>query len=458
MVDRGDASLVVVVDDDEATRIALKRGLSTQGLSVATCASGPEALRLLEAREADLVITDLVMDGMNGIALLERIRARDPDLPVVVCTGYGSIRTAVEAIRLGATDYLTKPIDLDALTVVVDRALHTTALNAENRSLRRQLVDRHDLHGISGRSTSIVAVREAIENAAATDATVLVRGESGTGKEVAARAIHRLSRRGSRPLIVVDCQAIAESPDGSVLLGQHAGDAGRGDSRDDSRPRGRLEMADGGTMLLDEVGALNMTEQAHLLRFLQERAFERPGGSEPARADARIIAITDRPLEDMVATRRFREDLFYRLNVVTIDTPPLRKRPEDVELLAHHFVRTLAHEHRRKAPVLHPSAIAALRAYRWPGNIRELRNLCENLVVRAAGTLVTASSLPPLISGKREPGSEGGLLDGTHSLAEVERHLVFQTLLAVSGNKAEAARVLGIGLKTLYRRLNDYES
>ncbi len=453
MADHGDGPFVLVVDDDEATRVALEKGLTLEGHDVVACASGPEALRAIAEKDVELVITDLVMSEMTGLALLEQVHARRPDVPVVVCTGYGTIESAVEAIRKGASDYLTKPVDLGTLAVVVERALRTSALSAENRTLRQQLLDRHEFHGITGRSSAIVSVCEAVEMAAPTDVTVLVRGESGTGKEVVARAIHSLSRRSEQPLVIVDCAAMADSLIESELFGHERG-AFTGADR---RRAGKLEVADGGTVLLDEIGELTLTAQTRLLRFLQDHTFERVGSTTLIHADVRVIVATNRSLEEMISEGRFREDLYYRLNVIAIEVPPLRDRPEDVELLAQIFVRTLALEHGLDAPRLHKSAIAALRTYGWPGNVRELRNLCESLVVTASDTVVTSGNLPPSVVGRRAATPDGGLLDGTHSLAEIERHAIFQTLIAVHGNKAEAARVLGIGLKTLYRRLNEYE-
>ena len=447
------AATILVVDDDASTRTALSRALAMDGFEVEVAESAEAAIRMLDQVKPQLFITDVVMGGMTGIGLLEHVRLEDPELPVIVCTGYGTIESAVEAMHKGATDYLTKPIDLDKLSLTVQRALLTSALKADNRALRRQLLQRYSFKGITGRSPVMQTIFAQLEPIATTDVTVLVRGESGTGKELIAKAIHELSPRSSTPMRTVDCAAIAESLIESELFGHEKG-AFTGAT---ARKIGKLELADRGTLFLDEVGELTPTAQTKLLRVIQEHTFERVGGTKAIEVDARLIAATNRDLEAMLEDGGFREDFYYRLNVVSVDLPPLRERVEDIELLAREFLREFARSHQRKEPVLHRSAVSALASHHWPGNIRELRNLCEKLVVTDKSGLVTAGSLP-FAPERPQKKTEPTLFDGSHSMAEIERHAVFQTLARTDGNKVEAAKILGIGLKTLYRRLGEYET
>ena len=445
------ATTILVVDDDTATCNALKRALEGEGYSVITCPSAVDALKALDEREVQLIITDVVMKGMTGIALLERVHKRSPELPVLVCTGYGTIEAAVDAMRKGATDYLAKPINLDALTLAVRRALTTAALKADNRSLRDQLIRRHSFHEAIGRSPSMLAVFERVRTIAPVDVTILLRGESGTGKEVIARAIHAASSRADRPLVTVDCAAIAETLIESELFGHERGSF-TGATR---QKKGKIELADRATLFLDEIGDLSPTAQTKLLRVLQEHTFERVGGIKEISVDVRMIAATNRKLEQMIDEGTFRQDLYYRLNVVAVELPPLRERREDIELLARHFLAEFAQTHQRKPRVLHRAARNLMLAYQWPGNVRELRNLCENLTVTTRDEVITPTHLPAAI--RAETGKPGAsLLDGSHPLREIERHVIFQTLSSTEGNKVEAARILGIGLKTLYRRLEEY--
>lgn len=444
--------LILVVDDDPATRTALERSLELDGFEVETAQSAEEALGFLQTGTPALVISDVVMGGMTGIALLDQIRHQDPELPVILCTGYGTIESAVDAMRKGATDFLTKPVDLQKLSLTVERALMTSALRADNRALRRQLLQRHTFQGMIGRSPLMQAVFQQIESVATTDVTVLIRGESGTGKELVARALHALSPRCDQDLVTVNCGAVAESLIESELFGHERG-AFTGAFR---RKEGKASLADQGTLFLDEVAELSPVAQTRLLRLVQEQTYERVGGNKPLQVDARIIAATNQNLEAMLDDGAFRRDLYYRLKVITVDLPPLRERPEDVELLTRAFLREFARTHQRPAPVLHKSAVAALQAAEWPGNIRELRNLCESLCVTSPAKVITASLLPPSLTPNGDAPLEPSLLDGTYSLSALERHAIFQTLARTGGNKAEAAKILGIGLKTLYRRLEAY--
>ena len=448
------SSAILVVDDDSATRTALKRALLLEGYSVVVCDSAPGAIQRIKESDFHLVVTDVVMEGMTGIDLLEHLQKDKPELPVVVCTGYGTIESAVDAIQKGATDYLTKPINLEALAMTVKQALATSALKADNRSLREQLLERHSFEDVIGRAPQMVAVFDQVRAIAPVDVTVLLRGESGTGKGVIARAIHRTSSRSSLDMVTVDCAAIAPSLVESELFGHERG-AFTGAIR---RQVGKIEAANGSTLFLDEIGDLPLMLQTKLLRVLQDQTFERIGSTKPISADVRIIAATNRSLEEMIEEGTFRSDLYYRLNVVGVELPPLRERREDIELLARQFLSEFSEMHQLRSVVLHRSARDVLLAYRWPGNVRELRNLCQNLVVTSRDDVISAAHLPAHLTTPASvpSASEEGLLDGSHKLAEIDRHAVFQTLARTGGNKNEAARILGIGLKTLYRRLEEY--
>ena len=440
---------ILVVDDDASTRKAMALGLAQDGFEVTTAASAEDALPLVLQKPLDAVVTDVVMGEMSGIVLLQRVRELRKDLPVVVITGYGSIDSAVDAMRHGAADYLPKPIRFEQLTEVLRRVLRRRRPAAESAAP----VDDGEQEML-GRSEAIRRVLGLVASVATTDATVLIRGESGTGKELVARAIHGASPRQRERLVTLNCSAITETLAESELFGHEKG-AFTGAAR---RRQGRAELADGGTLFLDEIGDLAPALQTKLLRVLQDRAFERVGGTETLHSDVRIVAATNRDLERMIVDEDFRQDLYYRLNVVTITVPPLRDRVEDIALLARYFLEGLTRRHtsREDTPVIGRGVMDALRAHPWPGNVRELRNVIEHLVVTVGKDRgrIRLSDLPPHIRGITPQRAESTpLLDGSRSLEEIERAAIQRTLARTGGNKAEAARILGIGLKTLYRRL-----
>jgi len=439
-------SRILVVDDDPASRELLGRILAAEGHVVVPLADGRDAIGELGRAPADLVVSDIRMADVDGYQLAERMRERAPDVPVILVTAFGDVEGAVEAIRRGAFDYLSKPYDVDAIRLVVRRALTQRALALENRSLRRQVREKYRLEGVVGRSEAMLQVYKTAARVAQSDATVLIDGESGTGKELVARAIHAASARASGPFVAVDCGAIAEGVLESEIFGHARGAfTGAGSSR-----RGLFEEANGGTIFLDEIGDVGSALQARLLRVLQEGEIRRVGTNEPVRVDVRVLAATNKDVEAAVRAGKFREDLYYRLNVVTIRIPPLRQRREDVPLLAEHFA---AKHGRAEGAAITPAARDLLVAYDWPGNVRELENvIARALALNPAGVIVPEDlperlrGIPPIVP---PPGAE------RPTLAEVERRYATVVLAEAGGNKTRAAEVLGIDRKTLYRILGE---
>ncbi len=435
---------LLVVDDDKNIRTHLATYLRTLGHEVELAADGVEALRIAESEAIEIVLSDLRMAGMDGMALLRELRRRRPEAVVILMTAYATIPGAVEAMREGAFHYLVKPFALDEVHRLVERACELLALRRDNRVLRSALdapalLDSQD-----------AAMRRAIETArqaAGSDVTVLLLGESGTGKNVLARAIHAWSPRRTGPFVTISCTTLAEHLLESELFG-HVKGAFTGAWKD--KP-GRLESAAGGTLFLDEVGDLPQELQAKLLRFLEERRFERVGDTHTLEVDARVVAATNRELEAEVAARRFRADLFYRLAVVTVRLPSLRERPEDLPALVDHLLETLAVRHRRALPRVDPAALDALAAYGWPGNVRELANALERALVLSPGDAITAESLPDVVLAPHgEPDAEAEAT-AELSLEEVERRHV-RSVLASSATLEEAAARLGIDPTTLWRK------
>jgi DNA-binding NtrC family response regulator len=446
---KNQASLLLV-DDDHTTLESLGSALKEEGFRIKLAASGEEAIRLLGEGPPDALVTDVMMGSVSGMQLLDYTMAHHPETAVVVVTGFATVESAVEAMRKGAYDYLTKPIDLDKLSLVIRKALEANQLLLENRRLRQELQKRFSFGQLTAKSATMQQVLERIERVAFTDVTVLIEGESGTGKELIASAIHYNSPPRDGPLVKVSCVSLAETLIESELFGHERG-AFTGAT---SRRRGRFEQADGGTLFLDEVGDFPLSIQVKLLRVIQERAFERVGGEETLTVDVRLIAATNRDLEALIREGRFREDLFYRLNVVSIKVPPLRERPDDIPPLVHRFLEEFRDLHRTQAQSISPKALNALMAYNWPGNVRELRNCLESLVVLVQGSVIELSDIPEHIRSGSEHEKVAFPI-GT-SLREVEKTYVLRTLASLGGNKSATAEKLGIGLKTLYRRLEEY--
>jgi len=443
---------IFVVDDDTSSRELLSRILAGEGHRVTALADGRDALeRLTEDGEPpDLVVSDIRMGEVDGLQLTDALRARTADTPVILVTAFGNIDGAMDAIRRGAFDYISKPYDVDAIKVVVARALEQRRLALENRALRRDLHEKYRLENVVGRSEAMLHVYKTAARVAATDATVLIEGESGTGKELVARAIHASSPRAPRPFVAVDCGAIAEGVLESELFG-HARGAFTGAQ---ATRRGLFEEANQGTLFLDEIGDVGSNLQSRLLRALQEGTIRRVGTNEPIAVDVRVVAASNRDLAQAVKEGRFREDLFYRLAVVTIRIPPLRDRREDIPLLAEHFA---AKHGRAEGAAISPAARDLLVAYDWPGNVRELENVVARALALNASGVIMPDDLPEHLRGAppAAPGPAGVVVHDRPTLAELERRYAAQVLQETGGNKTRAAEILGIDRKTLYRLLGE---
>jgi DNA-binding NtrC family response regulator len=445
---------VLVVDDEREMCEAVAAGLGPRGFEVRWETSGEAALGTLEASEADVVLTDLNMRGMDGLALCERIVAGRPDVPVVVITAFGSLETAIAAIRAGAYDFITKPVKMDALAVALARAVQHRSLSEEVKRLRDLVGEAQRFEELVGDSAPMRRVRQLLDRVIDSDASVLVTGESGTGKEVVARALHRRGRRKDGPFVAINCAAMPEQLLESELFG-HV----RGAFTDARAARtGLFVQANGGTLLLDEIGDLPLTLQPKLLRALQERVVRPIGGSDEVGFDVRLVATTNRDLESAVEEGRFREDLYFRVNVIHVQMPPLRARGSDVLVLAQHFLAHHAAKAGKRVTGFTPEAAERLLAYTWPGNVRELQNAMERAVALARYDLVTVDDLPEKIRAYRPSHVLIAAEDPSElvPLEEAERRYILRVVESVGGNKTLAARVLGIGRKTLYRKLVQY--
>jgi two-component system NtrC family response regulator len=448
---------LLVVDDERTQRQMLTSILERAGYVVTTAADGEEALAKLDAGSYDLMLTDQKMPGMEGMELLERARTRIPGLPVVLMTAYGSVSSAVDAMKRGAADYLTKPFERDELVLVLDKVLRHRRLEDEVAALHGALRDRYRLGSLIGSAPAMQEIFNLVERIAHTDVPVLIRGESGTGKELVARAVHQASRRASGPFVAMNCAAVPETLLESEFFGHE-----RGAFTGAVRARaGRFQQAHGGTIFLDEIGAMRVDLQAKLLRVLQDQIIQPLGSSGSVTVDVRILAATGENLEEAIRDRTFREDLFYRLNVVPIHLPPLRERREDIPLLVDHFLSGSARKFDRDPVGASSEVLDRLQAYSWPGNVRELENCVERMVLLARSDRLGAADLPPNVRRGTEPAKE---LDGTFQLPaagvrlpELERHLIIQALDRTGGSLGPAARLLGISYKTLQYRIQKHD-
>jgi len=470
---------VLIVDDEKHTREGLRQALEDT-YDVAVAANADEAFNLLDTQEFDAVLTDLRMPGKSGLKVIDKALALPHRPAVIMMTAYGNIETAVEAMKRGAVDFLTKPVNLERLEVLLQRALKTKTLEVEVKQLHERLDAKFNFDGIIGHSEALQRLTDQVRLVSPSKATILLEGESGTGKELIAQAVHQSSPRARGPFVAVHCAALSENLLESELFGHERG-AFTGATE---RRVGRFESADGGTLFLDEIGEITASTQVKLLRFLETRTIERVGGTKPISLDVRLVAATNRNLERMVGEGKFREDLFFRLNVVRLLMPPLRERMDDIPLLLAHYLKYFAKENGATPPNLEAGALRTLCAYRWPGNIRELRNFCENAVVMHRGIKLTEYDLDPryrenlhwpavgpvggmanlagtggasrtlALSGGGSvplalPGPEGATL----SVAANEKRLLREALLKSRGNRTEAARLMGLSRRTLHRKI-----
>ena len=441
---------ILIIDDEKNIREGLSAALELDGYSVKLAANGAEGLALIEKGDIDLVITDLRMPGISGEEVLAKVRGESPGIPVIVLTGHGSIDTAVDAMRNGAYDFLTKPLSLDRLSLIVKRALAGRELEIRHSSLQQELNAQASFESIIGKSAEMQRIFQMVRKAADSKASVLITGESGTGKELIANALHNLSPRKSNPFIKVHCAALSETLLESELFGHEKG-AFTGAA---ARKRGRFELANTGTIFLDEIGEINQNVQIKILRVLQDKRFERVGGEETLEVDVRVIAATNRNLEEEIAQGRFREDLFYRLNVVHIQVPPLRDRKDDIPLMLNAFLDEFNRENNKSITGFDARSRSALYKYDWPGNIRQLRNCVESAVVMCSGNEITLEDLPPTVRGAAE--SNVIQVPVGITMAEAEKIIIQQNLASNQGNKSKTADILGIGRKTLHRKLEEY--
>jgi DNA-binding NtrC family response regulator len=438
---------ILVVEDEEKLRRVIELHLASLGFEVDKAATAEEGLKIVD--RADLVLTDFKLPNMDGLQLLGLIRRQNAQVPVVVMTAYGSIETAVESMRAGATDFLLKPFSLDHLMQVIHKALEVRDLRDENRKLKAELGRRYEFDSIIGRSENMQEIFAAIERVAPTRATVLLAGESGVGKDLIARAIHFHSPRRDRPLVKINCSAIPENLMESELFGYEKG-AFTGAAT--SKP-GKFEQADTGTVFLDEIGDVPPNIQVKLLRVLQEREFERLGSNVTRHIDVRVIAATNQDLRAALEQGTFREDLYYRLNVVPLNIPPLRERKQDIPFLANHFVQKLAPDAGCRVESITDAAMEKLIGYHWPGNVRELENVIERSLVMCAGTRLEAADIKLEDAPRQRPQGDSHFLPEGLSLDEYERDIIREALRRAAGNKSQAARLLGLTRNALRYRL-----
>ncbi|MBI5696030.1 MAG: sigma-54-dependent Fis family transcriptional regulator [Nitrospirae bacterium] len=447
---------ILVVDDEPGMRSLLRKVLGRAGYFVTDIEKGADALAVMDTEDFDLAILDIEMPEMDGIELLKKIKKKDPALNVVMITAYGSLQSAVEAMRLGAYDYLTKPFQMEEIKLVVEKALERERLVNENRALHKELEEQYRFTGIIGKSQKMEEVYDLVRQVAATNASVLIQGESGTGKELIARSIHYNSKRKGRPLVILNCAALAEGVLESELFGHEKGSF----TGAIKQKAGRFELAHDGTLFLDEIGEIPVTTQLKLLRVLQEHEFERVGGEKTIKVDVRIIAATNKDLMSLVREKRFREDLYYRLNVVAINLPPLRERREDIPELAHHFLKRFALETGKKIEAIDPKAMDSLVRYDWPGNVRELENIIERAVVLEKTGVIMPASLPLTIRDAAGDATSLVVPEGTANLTEtlefLERQLIVKALDEHGGSQTAAALSLGLKRSTFRYKLEKY--
>lgn len=442
---------LLLIDDDKNTLDGLVKILTHDGYAVSGVSSGYEALHLLSQKDFDIIITDMRLPGMGGLALIHEIRKKEEEVSIVVITAYSSVKTAVEAIKCGADDYLTKPINIEELRLVLEKLWERHQLIAQNRMLQKKLKEKSKPSELVGNTPQMHQVFHMIEDVAPSTASILILGETGTGKELVASAIHHQSNRSSQPFIALHCAALSEGVLESELFGHEKGAfTGAIQSR-----RGRFEMADKGTLFLDEVGEMSLKVQVKLLRVLEKGEFERVGGEKTIKVDARLIAATNRNLEKEVSEGRFREDLFYRLNVISIHVPPLRERKDDIPILSNFFVIKYAKKYKKEIKGFAPEVMDVLSTHHWPGNVRELENVFERAVVLCKKNMITLDYLPKNILPMKEDTSVIKIPLGI-SLEGAEKEVISKTLQMTQGSKKEAARILGISTRKIEYKVKEW--
>jgi two-component system response regulator HydG len=450
-------SIILVVDDDDAHRTMLRTLMGGWGYDVSEADDGASAIEKVKAQSYDLVLMDVRMVKVSGLEALDKIKAYNPAIPVIIMTAYSSVETAIEALKQGAHDYLTKPLDFEKLKITIERSMEHTRLKEENRLLKESLGKQFDRQNIIGQSPAMTRLLETVAQVAPSEATVLITGESGTGKELIAGAIHFNSHRKEGPFVKINCAAITETLLESELFGHEKG-AFTGADR---RKEGRFFQAHAGSLFLDEVSEMSLTMQVKLLRVVQEREFTRVGGEKTIQVDVRVIAATNKNLIDLIGKGTFREDLYYRLNVVGMEIPSLRQRREDIPLLAQHFLKTFSAKNQKDIKGFTPQAMDHLIKYNWPGNVRELMNAVERAVVLARSDYLAEEDfliIQNTLTKDEEISQEAEqiYLEGDVSLEEIEKVTILKTLEAAHGNKSETARRLGITRKTLHKKLKTY--
>ena len=447
---------ILIADDEPAQVKALAGFLNKRGYTVLTADSGKTALNIVHRKLVDLVLTDFRMPDLDGLELLKQARELNPEIDVIMMTAFGSIESATDAMRHGAVDYLTKPVDLEQLQLIIERTLEHKMLVSENRLLKQELAEKFRFDQIISVSEIMESALNVAGRAAPSRATVLVTGESGTGKELFAKAIHFASDRRDKPFVAVNCAALAENLLESELFGHEKGAfTGANQQR-----RGRFEMADSGTLFIDEIGEIPMSTQVKLLRVLQEKSFERVGGSEMVKVNVRIVAATNRNLAEMIQAGTFREDLFYRLNVINIDIPPLRKRKSDIPILVDFFLKKFTTENNSPIESVSREALDLLMKYDYPGNVRELENIIEQAVVLSRGKIISSRDLPPTVRGAAtSTGRPVHAIEGTFTekVDAFEQELIWDALEAANGVQTAAARILGISERHIRYKLKKYE-
>jgi len=449
----GFTGTILIIDDEEHLAEAYAEALEKTGHDRIVATSGRQGLELLDQHAVHLVLTDLVMKPMDGMEVLRTVKKNSPDTEVIVITGHGSVPNAVQAMREGAYNYLTKPVDLDELRAITREAMEKVRLKHDNLELRRQLDERFSYEGIIGNNPTMIRIIDTLRHIAPTNATVLIYGESGTGKELVARAIHFNSPRKDRPFVALNCAALSEGILESELFGHEKGAF----TGADTLRKGRFEYANHGTLFLDEIGDLPTTTQVKLLRVIEQREIMRVGSNTPIKVDVRLVAATNRDLENLVGERHFREDLYFRLKVVTIALPPLRERRGDIPLLIDAFIHEFSKQHGRRITQITPAARNVLTQHDWPGNVRQLRNSIESMVVVSRDEILDVDDLPYDLAPAAGPQPADVTLNAGMTIREAEQRLIADTLQAAHGNRAEASRMLGIGERTLYRKIKEYK-